>query len=91
VIVGRKYIFNGVYDQSDFILLRISENGDSLWSRTYGGMSYEYSADVHNIQDGGFVLSGVTFSFGVGYGDYWIKKRILWVIHYGAGPLEGGD
>jgi len=61
-------------DNTDFWLIRTDANGDSLWSRTFGGYNWEDCFCVHQISDGGFLLAGVTYSFGAGGADSWLVK-----------------
>jgi hypothetical protein len=48
----------------DFQILRIDDNGDSLWSRTYGGVHNELCYAVQQTSDNGFVLAGSTDTYG---------------------------
>ena len=47
---------------------------DTLWTRTYGGSSYDYGSSVQQTSDGGFVVAGGTWSFGAGANDAWLIK-----------------
>ncbi|MCX6640319.1 MAG: T9SS type A sorting domain-containing protein [bacterium] len=63
--------------------------GDSLWSRIYGGNDYEYAYSVVQAPDGGFVLAGYTDSFGAGYDDVYVVKTnasgdTLWTRTFGG-------
>lgn len=49
---------------SDALLLRTNANGDSLWLKTYGGSDQDAGNCVRQTNDGGFVLTGYTRSFG---------------------------
>jgi hypothetical protein len=60
---------------TDFYLIRTDSSGDTLWTRTYGGPSYEYATTVEQtFPDDGFVILGHTQSFGAGYIDAWVVK-----------------
>ncbi len=77
----------------DFWLMRTDEEGDSLWSRTFGGEGRDWCLSVVQTADGGFALAGVTFSFGVGGGDFWLVRTdeegdSLWSKTFGG---EGHD
>jgi len=48
----------------DMWLLRTDENGDTLWTRFYGGDESEEAREVFITEDGGYCLIGVTASFG---------------------------
>jgi hypothetical protein len=58
----------------DFWLVKTNADGDSLWSRTFGGNNYEDCRSVQQTSDGGYILAGFTFSFGAGDGDFWLVK-----------------
>ena len=55
---------NGNPVGGDFYLLRLDANGDTLWTKTYGGTSTEQANVVRETSDGGFILGGETESFG---------------------------
>ncbi len=79
--------------RSDFWLVRTDEDGDSLWSRTYGGEDYDECYSMIQTNDGGFALVGVTYSFGAGSGDFWLVKTdadgdSLWSRTFGGEVFE---
>jgi hypothetical protein len=58
----------------DFWLLKTNANGDTLWTKTYGGNEDDEGWCVHQTLDGGFIMSGHTESFGLSEDDFWIVK-----------------
>jgi len=72
VLAGQTQSFGAGH--CDFWLLKIDENGDSLWSRTYGGLYRDNSYCVRQTSDGGYILAGVTYTFSVGGLDFWLVK-----------------
>jgi hypothetical protein len=46
----------------DAWILKIDENGEVLWSKTYGGTKIDGFSSVHEFPDGGFLLAGSTQS-----------------------------
>ena len=56
----------------DFYLLRTDLSGELLWERTYGGAGVDRAFSVQQMADGGFVLAGITYSFGAGGRDGWV-------------------
>jgi regulation of enolase protein 1 (concanavalin A-like superfamily) len=58
----------------DMWIIRTDENGDSLWSRTFGGENQEYAHTVIQTNEGGFLVAGSTNSFGAGFDDVYIVK-----------------
>ncbi len=43
----------------DFYLVRTNAQGDTLWTRTYGGSDYEAAWSVDAVDDSGFIVGGV--------------------------------
>lgn len=44
------------------------------WNRTFGGTDNDYAHSVLQTSDGGYILAGVTYSYGAGLGDAWLIK-----------------
>ncbi|MFH1010680.1 MAG: T9SS type A sorting domain-containing protein [bacterium] len=59
---------------SDFWLVKTDANGDSLWSRTFGGSDDDVCTSVQQTTDGGYILGGMTMSYGAGECDFWLVK-----------------
>jgi len=58
----------------DLWLIKCDNDGDSLWSRSYGGVSAEWANCVQQTSDGGYVTVGYTQSYGAGEGDIWLVR-----------------
>jgi len=58
----------------DFWLVKTDEDGDSLWSRTFGGSQVDWCTSVQQTSDGAYILAGGTSSFGAGWQDFWLVK-----------------
>ncbi len=50
---------------NDFLLVKLNSIGDVSWSKTLGGPATEIGYSVRQTQDGGFIVVGDTYSFGV--------------------------
>ena len=48
----------------DMYLIRINSEGDTLWTRAFGGEEHEYGESVDITDDGGFIMAGMSNSFG---------------------------
>jgi hypothetical protein len=55
-------------------LIRTDLNGDTIWTKTFGGSSDEFTGGVNLISDGGFILTGYTFSSGAGGSDIYLIR-----------------
>jgi len=70
----------------DLMLIKIDNNGNVSWQKTYGGSNNDFFESVICVEDGGFVLSGRTASFGMGSTDAWILNvSSSGLVDYGHG------
>jgi hypothetical protein len=75
--------FNDVY------LLKIKPNGDTLWTKTYGGTSEDLAFSIVLVPDGNFIVAGYTSSYGAGNWEVYLLKitpygDTLWTKTYGG-------
>ena len=79
----------------DVYLIKTDEDGDTLWTRTYGGSSGDMGFDVQQTSDGGFIIAGGTVSYGAGGFDVYLIKTgetgdTLWTRTFGDSDCEEG-
>jgi hypothetical protein len=73
----------------DIFLIKTDANGNVQWAKTYGGTSYEEAYSVQQTSDGGYIVAGWTWSFGVDSGDIFLIKtdasgNVQWAKTYGG-------
>ncbi len=73
----------------DAYLIRADANGDTLWTRTFGGPKTDRVFSVALADDGSALLAGITYSYGAGDRDAWLLKTgssgdLLWQKTYGG-------
>jgi len=73
------YILAGYTDSygagdSDFWLLKTDSSGKEQWNETFGGTEFDIAYSVAQTADGGYIIAGYTFSYGVGGVDFWLVK-----------------
>jgi hypothetical protein len=75
IIAGRTFSFGmGTPDSSNVYLIRTNSSGDTLWTKTFGGVGTDYGYSVQQTSDGGFIIVGYTTSFGAGNGDVYLIR-----------------
>ena len=68
--------------------------GTDLWSKRFGGVKDDFGYSVQITRDGGYIISGLTYSYGEG-GDIYLIKTFAdgtekWTTHYGGTKEEKG-
>ncbi|MBK7555458.1 MAG: hypothetical protein IPI55_12885 [Flavobacteriales bacterium] len=58
----------------DIYLTLLDPNGEIIWSKTYGGTGVEQGNCVRETADGGFIIAGLTNSFGAGGYDGYVVR-----------------
>lgn len=78
------------YGTHVYWVLKLSSKGDIEWQRTYGDENEaDYPYCIQLTSDGGYIIAGITWSFGAGACDIWILKLtsygdIEWQRTYGG-------
>lgn len=103
LIAGMSYSDDGDLNdnkgKADAWLLRINAQGQTIWSKNYGGSEHDAFYDIKSTADGGFVLVGTSFSAdgeldeNRGKADYWILKvnengMVQWSKTYGGNDQD---
>src|SRR3989338_2297125 len=76
----------------DFLVLKLRPNGTVEWQKTYGGIKEEQARSIQQTSDGGYIVAGMTRSFGAGAYDFLVLKlrpngTVEWQKTYG-GDIE---
>jgi hypothetical protein len=64
-------------------LVRTDADGDSIWTRAYGGSGYDVAHSIAATFDGDYVFTGLTNSWGAGSFDVYVQK-----VDYNGNPLD---
>jgi hypothetical protein len=73
-IIGGTYSTDSTSLDLDAYIIKTDANGDTLWTKTFGGPGNEYGQSLTQTADGGYVLGGYTNSFGNGNYDAFLLK-----------------
>jgi TolB-like protein len=58
----------------NIFLIKTDAKGNIQWAKTYGGTSYDEAFSVQQTSDGGYIVAGLTRSFGAGGADIFLIK-----------------
>ena len=87
IITGSTSTFPGQY--TDVCLVKTNTSGSGIWTGTYGGTGLDGGYSVQQTTDGGYIVAGLTTSFGAGARDVYLIKTdasgdTLWTREYGG-------
>lgn len=93
ILVGDTYSY-GAGDK-DIYLIKIKPDGDTLWTKTYGGTGEEDGFSVQQTSDSGYIILGATSSYGIGGFSFWLVKTkpngdTLWTKVFGGSEWDWG-
>ncbi|MFM1874418.1 MAG: hypothetical protein RL266_155 [Bacteroidota bacterium] len=93
LVAGFSETINATYQ---FYALKLTMDGDTIWTRHYGGAAWDFCRQVAALPDGGFALLGQTYSYGAGEGDFYLIRidsegDTLWTKTYGGALDESGE
>ncbi len=94
VIAGRTGSFGKGKD--DVYLVKTDDNGNRIWSRTFGGNLMDQASSVRQTADGGYIIAGRTDSFGKGMTDVYLIKtdnngNRIWSRTFGGKSRDRGN
>jgi hypothetical protein len=84
---------NGGYDAC---LMKRDSLGDYEWTKTYGGIDWDFAYSVVQTHDSGYVFCGETYNNTNGYSDVYIVKTnnigdTLWTKTIGGSLVDKGN
>jgi len=80
-------------ENSDVYLIRTDENGDTLWTKTYGGNGQDEGYFVQQTSEGGYIVAGETWSLKTVSADGYLIRTdangdTLWTKTFGGNGTD---
>lgn len=84
---------------ADLWVLRISDNGDTIWEKSYGGSNFDVGKSISSTFDSGFIIAGSSRSSNgdvnknQGQNDAWVTKinnsgQLVWETTVGGAEID---
>jgi len=95
-----EYVFTGTlstaFGDVNTCLMKLDINGDTVWVKTFGGSDHDNGHSFQQTADGGFIITGLTESFGEVYGDVYLIKTdslgfLTWIKTFGGSATDRGN
>lgn len=75
LIAGIAHTYHWAEDgEGDGWIIKTDRQGHKMWDRSYGGDLCDGFSTVKRTEDGGYVVSGWTYSYGAGDANIWLLK-----------------
>jgi hypothetical protein len=72
VVAGSTWSFGAGY--GDFLVMKFDSYGNAIWQKTYGGSVHDWAYAIEQTPHGGYIVGGITSSFGAGSDDIWVVR-----------------
>lgn len=85
--------YGGDFGNEDYYLVKINGNGDTLWTRTYGGNKEDEARGIIQTKDSSLAVVGYSYSLADTTGESWILRLnefgdTLWTRTIGMSTVE---
>lgn len=93
IVTGRTASFNG--GNLDMYIAKYDVGGNLSWSKTWSGPSIDHGYGVIQTNDGGYAVTGYTYSYSAGNSDIFLAKfdssgNLSWSRIWGGAGAEIG-
>ena len=102
IIAGNSFSIDGDitsnFGSSDYLLVKLSDEGNILWSKNYGGSQFDYATSINESNEG-YIVTGYSKSSdndvkeNFGDNDFWVLKiseqgSLNWQHNFGGSKLD---
>jgi len=89
------YTYSYTYGGADFAVYKLNSSGNKVWFKHFGGTNSDHGQTIQQTSDGGYIVTGYTYSYTYGNADFAIYKldsngNKVWFKHYGGADYDYG-
>jgi len=89
-------VFSYFSDIVPMCLMKTDGAGNEIWTRYYAGGGPTYASSVQQTTDGGYIVGGMTHTYGPSGDDFYLVKtdgvgNTIWARTYGGNGGEAGS
>ena len=94
IIVGVTNSYS-LTNKLDVLLIKTDSEANETWNKTFGGYHADLGHAIQQTDDGGYIITGHTKSFGAGLSDVWLIKTdrtgdLEWYRTFGGPASDKG-
>jgi uncharacterized delta-60 repeat protein len=88
--IAAGHIYPAINNSYDLMILKLTSSGLKEWENYYGGSQDDWANSIQQTDDGEYLVTGHTQSFGAGGWDFWVLRltstgNVDWERTYGRG------
>ncbi|MFK8006653.1 MAG: T9SS type A sorting domain-containing protein [Saprospiraceae bacterium] len=77
----------------DIAVLKLDADGNQQWLKYFGGVGEDRSTRIFQLDDGGYIIGGMTFNNTIGSADYYLLRldelgNEIWSQNYGSSSYD---
>ncbi|MGZ3862270.1 MAG: T9SS type A sorting domain-containing protein [Bacteroidia bacterium] len=89
IIIDGQISSSSTFAGLDINVIKTDASGNVIWNQTYGGNDKDVTHMIQHTSDGGYVITGISRSFGWINPDMWLVKidefgTSMWTKNYGS-------
>jgi len=79
----------------DIYVVKTDKYGDTIWTKTYGGLNSDEAFSIEYTKDNGYIITGLTESYGAGLSDIYVIRinssgDTIWTRTFGGIKSDNG-
>jgi len=96
LVMGNSDSYEMINTNTNLWLVKTGPDGELEWDKKFGGADWDSGNDMQPTEDGNYIISGYTTSFGSSGSDVWLVKvdtngNLIWTRIFGGPETDRGN